>query len=1257
MFKTNTSHASGRGRRFRGLKIAAAVVASLIAIFLVAVQLILSSSFLKKMSDKYISEYVDADVYVGDIRASVVKSFPNLSIRLDDVRVTYPHERFADFDSIGVPGVLRGAGRGNVSDTLASFRSMTLSINYLAAMFGRIRIHEASIDHPRIYAHSYIGGAANWDILKNIASDPESVEDTSVTVLPPISVARISMTGRPRVIYTDCADTVYAALLLKKMAFHGRLSTRKVSSNHIGLHIDSMFVSGRLPADTLAMAMDRFDVVERRGRMHFGLSARAFAGMNGYGRLILPIHADGAVRLPKSGDMEVDLEEFNASIASLKMHGNGTVRICEDSTYVRAEVNTDACRLSDIIADFGGNALTLAKSIDTEAEVTFKAQCDGFYNPSSGRLPKLIAELVVPKTYIRCPGVHEGYIDIDVDARTDDAGKLDVVVEKAEFSFAGVDIDMTAKVIDLTGNDPLIEVEGSAYASFGEACKLLPDSLGIQASGDVDALLDGSIRLSQLTPYGLYHSGLDGYVRSRELSVRTDSIYAWIGSPEIRLSTVANKIDGDMPKGTRILALSAKADSLYASLDSTTVIRGRALQFLVQNAAKIRHGREGTEHNPIVAGLSIGKLFFSGADSLFAGVIGSENSFRIYTQEKGEFKIPVISLSSNTRRAFARSGPNRVGMRDAGFTASARMNTFERSQRRKLLLDSLQRVYPGVERDSLFAKAYRNRMSGREIPDYLKEEDFRKQDIDFRLGETMAKYMKEWNMAGDIDVKRTLVITPYFPIRNEIDGLKGSVSNDAVHIDSLTFRPGKSDLSAKGALRGLRRALLGHGPLTLDLSLTSKRIDANELLAAYTAGAAYEKVSHTGVHSDMEDEAYLDSLAAAASQVADTSYALVVVPANIIANITLQANEIDYSDLDISWLSADLTMKERCIQLTNALATSNMGDIYFEGFYSTKTKKDIKAGFDLNLSDITADKVVRLFPAVDTIMPMLTSFKGMLNCEMAATSDLDTNMNFVTSSMNGVMRISGRDVTLEESDAFKKLAKMLMFKNKKSGKLADISVSGLISNNRIEIFPFVLKIDRYTLAMSGMQNFDQTFRYHVSVLKSPIPFRFGINIFGNFDDWKYRIGKAQYKNTDVPVFTAQLDTMQMNLVTSIHNIFSKGVNAAIRQNTHDRMRIDSSKAILGFNPDVLTDSLESGRMKILDSLQTAYDQPVDSALNARIDSLVTPITPQPTESVGEKSDTKTQIEADAPQKRGKGRKKKDKAAVVEMNDRKFEEEK
>lgn len=113
-------------------------------------------------------------------------------------------------------------------------------------------------------------------------------------------------------------------------------------------------------------------------------------------------------------------------------------------------------------------------------------------------------------------------------------------------------------------------------------------------------------------------------------------------------------------------------------------------------------------------------------------------------------------------------------------------------------------------------------------------------------------------------------------------------------------------------------ALLGRGPLKLDLKLTSQKIDANELLTAYTAGTKFTPESIVNVSSE-DDATYLAKVSQAHEAAQDSAYALVVVPANLIANISLQANEVNYSDLNVTWLAADMTMKERCIQLTNTL--------------------------------------------------------------------------------------------------------------------------------------------------------------------------------------------------------------------------------------------------------------------------------------------------------------------------------------------------
>ena len=100
----------------------------------------------------------------------------------------------------------------------------------------------------------------------------------------------------------------------------------------------------------------------------------------------------------------------------------------------------------------------------------------------------------------------------------------------------------------------------------------------------------------------------------------------------------------------------------------------------------------------------------------------------------------------------------------------------------------------------------------------------------------------------------------------------------------------------------------------------------------------------------------------------------------------------------------------------------------------------------------------------------------------------------------------------------------------------------------MEVFPFILGTDRLKLALRGTQNFDKSMYYHVSVLKSPVLVRFGVNVYGTTDNWHLSLGRAKYRDGHIPSYTKQLDTVQINLSKSIRNIFKRGVGAVMRHN-------------------------------------------------------------------------------------------------------------
>ena len=72
---------------------------------------------------------------------------------------------------------------------------------------------------------------------------------------------------------------------------------------------------------------------------------------------------------------------------------------------------------------------------------------------------------------------------------------------------------------------------------------------------------------------------------------------------------------------------------------------------------------------------------------------------------------------------------------------------------------------------------------------------------------------------------------------------------------------------------------------------------------------------------------------------------------------------------------------------------------------------------------------------------------------------------------------------------------------------------------------------------------------------------------------KFRIGRAKYKNTNVPVFSSVIDDTKINLVNSIRGIFEKGVEAALAENIKQQNIVEAEKVKVGYE-NAATQELE-----------------------------------------------------------------------------------
>lgn len=1086
---------------------------------MILLEVILSGAVLTRIVDGIASEYVDGDIHFGKVRASLFRRFPATTLTLEDFHITYPADRFDLAEKAGVQGHLMYRGCGQEADTLASFRRFSVGINPFSLIRGTVDVPYMRLDHPRIFAHSYADGSANWNIFKTgnasdrtedsisaEASDSAAAEAGEGSISK-IAIGRIMMTGRPHIVYTDSRDTVFAMINLKRLMLAGKIKSDNVRRSRIGLTMDSMFVAGRLGRDTIAAGIDRLYLHEEGRAVKVEAAAKAFLATASMGRIKVPLSIDGTVAFPKDSVLAVHTDDLKVKVLNIPVHMKADARLGEAISFdARASIPRTGLKHPD----FPGQELTLK---------------------------------------------------MDIGARTDSRGRINVDIDDFRAGIKGVGLSVKGKVRDALGEDPLIEVNGNLSAALDTVVRFLPDTLGIEAAGVVKASVLGQARLSQLDIYNFSKSSLTGEMTGDSITVRmpADTINATVEGLRIFLGPEDRTSRRDSTKTVKLMGISGEIASADISYKDALMLKASDFRISAKN---VMSADTTVKTHPFSGRVSAGKLMLRDSEGAVIRLNESSNSFNIFPK-KGQPKVPVLTLTSRNKGVFVKADAGRVVMSNANIRAKAAMNTVERRKKMREFRDSLAKAYPDIPRDSLFRHMMAQKGPRAELPEWMKEEDFRSQDIDISLDKSIAKYFRDWDLDGRFSIEKGILMTPYFPLRNTLQGFDLTFSNDRIGIEKFAAKSGDSDISATGELTGLRRALLGRrGMLKLDADIVSNGMNANQLLAAYSTGSNYKPVADEAAgDEEVSDEEYMEQIILDTAAVV-AAPSLIVVPANLNAEISLKASDIAYSDLLISTATAGLLMKERCIQIRETKALTNMGDISMEGFYATQSKKDIKAGFSLNFKDITAEKVINLMPAIDTLMPLLKSFGGLLNCEVAATTRLDTAMNIIMPSINGILRIGGDNLTIKDNEMFRKMARLLVFKNTKEGRIDKMTVEGVIKDSKVEVFPFILEMDRYMLGLSGVQNMDMSFRYHASLIKSPFLVKLGMDIYGpDFDNMKFKIGKPKYKSRNVPVFSAVIDDTKVNLVESMRNVFDKGVDAVMKESAAQKAIEDHKKSI------------------------------------------------------------------------------------------------
>lgn len=402
---------------------------------------------------------------------------------------------------------------------------------------------------------------------------------------------------------------------------------------------------------------------------------------------------------------------------------------------------------------------------------------------------------------------------------------------------------------------------------------------------------------------------------------------------------------------------------------------------------------------------------------------------------------------------------------------------------------------------------------------------------------------KIWFPEGYIDFRGLRAYTPFFPVRMRMPGTRLRFDRDEVQLDSAVLKLGRSNVWLTGSITNLRRAFFKKEDIKAELLVKSSRIDCNQLMYALDRGTAHMEKIRAGYRDTIgngESENIEDLAVVSDSVVYDGANSIFVVPQGIDFTFQTDIAKVLFGKLELDSIHGEVVMKNQCIQLSDLELRSSAANMSTSALYRATDTTRAYTGFSLQMHDIRIDSLVHLIPSLDTLFPMLRSFAGVVDFQIAADSWLDSTMMIDLPTLRAAAYLDGKDLVLMDGETFAEISKMLMFKNKKRNLIDSISVDLTVKDGTVEIFPFLVEIDRYKAAVGGEHNIDMTFKYHISILKSPLPFRAGVDIYGSLDKMKFRITKAKYKDLFIPSRKTKVDSTQLNLRQRMRQMLREG---------------------------------------------------------------------------------------------------------------------
>lgn len=1065
--------------------------------------MLFSSTGLKKTVRYVVDNYAPCHIEIGDISLDVVKTFPHLGLSLTDV-VVYNQ-----------PGTAP-------SDTLARFGSLVLQVDADAYRHeNTLIVKKVLLDDADAWLYTDAEGRSNLDMFTG--GETKAKKDEPLTLTLPDSLnTKLSFDLQQlklddiSVSYTDLKGALKATVNGIGLNARGHLGPSLKGEADVSLDIAGAdFETG----DTVITSAS-IEGMGLKTLLHIDNPS-----VSGNGKLSVK-HADLSSGMLKALLTTMSLD-FDAEVDTRNQMADGTVRIGSGKISVRSEgMITDVASLDLTVKADGKYSLEeLVKASLSGSAGAVRVSLFG-ENPLTAQLDSLVLEGSTLANLSTAEGDAEFSLGTD-SLKVGMQGKspMKLVSDELSLKFNGFKNGATISCTpELYSSSLMLTMNGGDYISRWPVKAVLPITSNTALSRF--SLKDGRVSLNRQdialsADCGIDRDDIDasGTVSFSQLDIRT--------LLSMLPPSVASSMDGIKASGLLTVDASGRVTSNNGSFNLHRLsARARAEDF----AGNVNDSILASADNLDVA------LSYPGRNG--KALVQSYDAFVTADGVRADVKTDSPINASASNLSISASLDNITDSHAAERAVSATVHTkglsgsFDTIKARTGILDiDGKYIVSSTDkwREGITLKLGFDTISadlGKSMAVYAGTSDI---DATARIDTTARELLLRWNPYINVEMSNTRL--DKLPIAVSAPDLAFIFSLGEFNISKSRILLGNSDITLKGKVSNIGEFLRGEGSMEGNLDFNSEYADMDELMSMIS-GLGREDAT-----PDNKDPQFAEvgstAQVATEEQVEPGSLEAdpFIVPERINIVLNTFIKEMNFNNHRFHNLGGGITLKDGSLVMEELGFSSDAAEMQLTAIYRTPRPDNIYTGLDFHLLNIKIDELIDLIPSVDSIVPMLKSFDGRAQFHLAAETYLNQFYMPKMPTLIGAAAIEGKDLVVMDSEVFDGIKRKLLMSKKAENKIDSLSVELQVLRNKVDLYPFLIHMDRYTAAVAGRHNINKALdcSYHISIIETPLPIRLGVNIAGPLSDIALKplrhikLTKCKYDKTFVPERTNATD--------------------------------------------------------------------------------------------------------------------------------------